>query len=327
MEFSPAVYEHAAALIGRSPWEVSRNGDLLAAAHAEAYLRYQHRPVVVGIDIYNLEAEAWGATVRQPDGNGIPAIGGTRCSTVSELTRLQLPDPSRDGRLPMVIEAGRSIQTRFPESDVRIPVSGPFSIASNILGFENLLSDVLTSPDETLTALLYLVDGQVTFCRKIREAGLEVSLFESAVAPPLLSPRLFRSLVLPPLTSFLRAAAALFGHPVPCIIGGNTVDILPSLMETGTGYVICPSETDQSAFMKAMEKYPGVTVRVNMDPGVFARGDPGKVRSEIDRVAGLARPRPGACVGTGVLPFETNPDIVLMARDYAASLNEEPRRG
>ena len=30
--------------------------------------------MVVGIDIYNLEAEAYGALVGTPEGNGIPAI-------------------------------------------------------------------------------------------------------------------------------------------------------------------------------------------------------------------------------------------------------------
>jgi len=56
--FSPSVYGHCALLIGRTPWDVSRDGELLYQAQAEAYRRYEHRPVVVGVDIYNLEAEA-----------------------------------------------------------------------------------------------------------------------------------------------------------------------------------------------------------------------------------------------------------------------------
>ena len=36
MELSPSVYEHAAAVIGRSPWEVSRDRELLFQAHAAA---------------------------------------------------------------------------------------------------------------------------------------------------------------------------------------------------------------------------------------------------------------------------------------------------
>ena len=51
VQFYPSVYEHAAGLIGKNPWEVSRNGQLLSKAHIEAFHLYRHRPVVVGIDI------------------------------------------------------------------------------------------------------------------------------------------------------------------------------------------------------------------------------------------------------------------------------------
>ena len=74
MELSPSVYEHAAAVIGRTPWEVSRDPELLFAAHAEAYRVYRQTPIMPGIDIYNLEAEAYGGVVENPGGFGIPAI-------------------------------------------------------------------------------------------------------------------------------------------------------------------------------------------------------------------------------------------------------------
>lgn len=41
MQFSPSVYEHAARVIDRSPWEVSRNADLLAQANIEAFRLYR----------------------------------------------------------------------------------------------------------------------------------------------------------------------------------------------------------------------------------------------------------------------------------------------
>ena len=74
MDFAPSVYEHCARLIDRSPWDVSRDPDLLFAAQAQAFRLYGHRPVVVGVDIYNLEAEAYGAMVAKPEGTGIPAV-------------------------------------------------------------------------------------------------------------------------------------------------------------------------------------------------------------------------------------------------------------
>ena len=72
--FSPSIYEHAARWAGRSPWDVSRDPELLFEGHRRAYLEYGHTPIVVGIDIYNLEAEAYGAEVAHPEGDGIPAI-------------------------------------------------------------------------------------------------------------------------------------------------------------------------------------------------------------------------------------------------------------
>jgi len=61
--FTPAVYEHAARFVGRTPAEVSGDAELLFQAHRGAYLEYRHQPIAVGIDIYNLEAEAYGDKV------------------------------------------------------------------------------------------------------------------------------------------------------------------------------------------------------------------------------------------------------------------------
>ena len=103
MELSPSVYEHAAAVIHRTPWEVSRDAELTYAAHAAAYRLYHQTPIMPGIDIYNLEAEAYGGVVRQPDGVGIPAISRPIFHSAAELSDVPPLDPTRDGRIPMAI--------------------------------------------------------------------------------------------------------------------------------------------------------------------------------------------------------------------------------
>ena len=50
-----------------------------SSAHRGAYLEYRHQPIAVGIDIYNLEAEAYGAKVELVEGDAIPAIYPARC--------------------------------------------------------------------------------------------------------------------------------------------------------------------------------------------------------------------------------------------------------
>ncbi|HUT93711.1 MAG TPA: uroporphyrinogen decarboxylase family protein [Thermoguttaceae bacterium] len=314
MDFSPSVYEHAAFLIGRTPWEVSRDADLLYEAHAEAYRRYQHSPIVVGIDIYNLEAEAYGGVIEKPHGVGIPAVARPILGSAGELCGLRPFDPQSAGRIPMVLEVARRLAAEFSDADVRVPLSGPFSIAASLVGFESLLCDVLTQPDEAAAGLMRLVDGQVDFCHAINQAGVDVAFFESAAAPPLLSPEMFRRVELPALRSTIDCAASVMGHPIPCIIGGDTTPILPRILETGTKYVICPIETDQRAFMREIWDRTDVRVRVNTSSEVMVRGTREAIGAEVDRIVELTAGRANVCLGTGALPYETPPENVLFVK-------------
>src|SRR5512140_1815105 len=117
IQFSPAIYEHAARFVGRSPWEVSRDADLLFEAHRRAWLEYRHTPIVVGIDIYNLEAEAYGAKVSAPGDGGIPAISHPLFASLDEARDVPPFDPARDGRIAMVLRVAQRLKKDLPEAD------------------------------------------------------------------------------------------------------------------------------------------------------------------------------------------------------------------
>jgi uroporphyrinogen decarboxylase len=315
--FSPSVYEHAAAMIGRSPWDTSRDPELLYAGHRAAYLEYRHSPIVVGIDIYNLEAEAYGSKVRVPGENGIPAIHEALFSNVDEAIGVQPFDPAVDGRIPMVIEVGRTLKADLSGADVRIPVAGPFSIAFNLLGIEKICTELALQPGRTAKFLMRIAENQRGFCEAIVDAGLDVAFFESAAAPPLVSPMLFREIELPALKRAIQVAESIVGHPVPCIMGGNTYPILESILSTGTGYVVCNVETDQEAFVqRTRSSYPDVKVRINMDPGIVACTEPDRICKEVDRIVELAADHPNCLMGTGCLPYETPPANIRLINEY-----------
>ncbi len=313
--FSISVYEHAARFLELSPWEVSRDRELIYQAHRAAYLRYNHFPVIVGIDIYNLEAEAYGCKISRPEGNGDPAVERPRFPSLDAALALQ-PFSPEAGRLPIMLEAGKRLAAEFPEADVRLPVSGPFSIATSLLGLEELMIGVALEPEKVRAFLFKLIPGQLVYCEAIKQAGLGLAFFESAATPPLLSPAQFARLALPALKQLLSRVAALFGHPVPCIIGGNTEPILDHIMETGTDFVICPAETDQTAFLRHMQRYPEVKVRVNLPPLLYTRGTKEEILAGVDRLLTLAAERPTLLLGTGAVPYETPPENLLLIRDY-----------
>lgn len=315
--FTPSVYEHAARMINRSPWDVSRDPDLLFAGHRAAFLEYRHTPVVVGIDIYNLETEAYGAQIQVPGGNGIPAIREPLFDSLDDALEIAPFDPKTDGRISMVIETGRRLAEQLPEADVRIPVAGPFSIAFNLRGISNLCEDVALRPLATAQFLMRLAENQEHFCRSIVEAGLDVAFFESAASPPILSPVQFHQIELPALRHVISVAEAQVGHPVPCIMGGNTYPILQDILMTGTGFVVCNVETDQKAFIdETTRTHPNVKIRVNMDPGIVACSCSNRIHREVDRILEITARNPNCLMGTGCLPYETPPENIRLIKQY-----------
>ena len=318
ISFSPSVYEHAAALLGMTPWEVSRDAELIRKAHSKAYQIYQHTPIVVGIDIYNIEAEAYGCRVERPAGNGIPAIIKGIFDSIKETQALNPFNPKTDGRIMAIIEAGKKIASDFPKADVKVPVSGPFSIAVSLRGMTGILEDIAYYPEEVFNFLMALVDNQIEFCKAVIGEGLDIAFFESAASPPLLSPRLFKEVELPALKKAMKGVEDVVMHPIPCIIGGDTEPILEDILSTGTGYIICPAstETNQVKFMQKLHQQSDVKVRINMNPKIVASGSKADIIDEVDRILDLAAGKQNVLLGTGAVPYETPIENILFIKNY-----------
>ena len=318
--FTPVVYEHAAHFVGRSPWAVSRDPELMFEGHRRAYLEYHHQVIAVGIDIYNLEAEAYGATIENTGEHGIPAVHEPLLKSLADAANLKPYDPERAGRIAMLLHVGQRLKKEFPEADVRIPVAGPFSIAFNLRGISDLCEDIITEPEDAAKMLMRLAENQADLCRAIAHAGLDVAFFESAAAPPILSPRHFHELELPALKRVLAVAAECIGHPVPCIMGGDTFPILDDILSTGTNYLVCNVETNQAAFVERIARtHPHLKLRVNLDPGVVACREPERIYRAIDRVLAITGGNTNCVMGTGAMPLETPPENIRLIRDYLAN--------
>jgi uroporphyrinogen-III decarboxylase len=161
-----------------------------------------------------------------------------------------------------------------------------------------------------------LVDGQLSFAQGVKDAGVDVTFFESAACPPMLSPKMFREIELPALKKILGGMAAILGRPVPCIIGGNTTPIVDAMLETGTSYLACPFETNQTSFLEKVKDRPDVQIRINCDLRIISSGTREEIRREADRVLALCRTRQNVCLGTGALPYEASVENVLYIMDY-----------
>ncbi len=308
MTFEPISYDHAARLIDRRPWDVSRNADLLVAAHEAAMRTYDYSGCIVGVDIYNVEIEAYGCEILEPEGYALPAAGRPPFDQVEDLLSVQL-DPIRDGRIPMLLDAATQIREQHPNVRVRIPIAGPFTIACHLLGMENTLCELAINPEPLSAALLHLADNQLKLARAALARDIGLSVFDSSVTPPLLSPDLFGKWVLPSLERLLQELPEDAARETQLIIGGDTLHILDAILSLSPSYIICPVETDQQEFMTAVVDHPDMVVRVNMAPSAFLPGQREAAKKETERVLKLAGVRQQTTIGS-LLPFDADPQVV-----------------
>jgi uroporphyrinogen decarboxylase len=321
--FVPAIYEHKAYLVGASPSRVCRDGELLYRSLQRELEVYDPDMLVVGVDVYNVEAEALGCPVRYfDDSNDVPAIAATALSGPQDLTRLHVPDPSKDGRMPMLLEVAASLQREYGAGMIiRGAVSGPFSIASELLGAENLLVACIEEPDFVRDLLAFTSEVTSVFGCAFARLGVEPIVFDSRATPKLCSPRLFRSLVVPAYRDCVIPALKKAGaHHIPLIIGGDTTPVLEDLIATGATQLLCDFQCDLAAFKRRCLE-ARVPFRANIDPRLLHRGPRKEIRAAAERILAEGKDQPGFLFGSGVVAFDCPPDHVLEMRLALESVN------
>ena len=308
MRLSPVIYEHAARCAGLSPWAASREASALADAHLAAWQIYRHNPVTVGIDLYNPEPEAWGAHVAEPPPGAVPVIDYHPFTDIASLTDLSPLDPARAGRLPLILAAARQVRAALPpEVAVTVPIQGPVSCAAGLLGLEALMVAALDDPAALEAGLLHLAAMLGPWVAALTAAGVGLTVFDSAAAPPMLSPRMFRRVAAKPLAALIADITRVAGRPPFLVVGGEIAPIVGDLAASGCGGMIIPAETDQARCLAALAERPDLLLRINLSVGAVVSGDESVFQAALTAGGALAATRPGSLLGTGVLPWDADP--------------------
>ena len=315
--FVPAVYEHKARLVGRSPSEVCRSSDLLLEALEKELEIYDPDALTVGIDVYNVEAEAAGCEVRyfgrDPD---VPAVAAPLLGGPGELGKLGRLDPARDGRMPLFVEtAARLRKDRGRDLVVRGALTGPFSLASAVAGSEGLLVATVEDPAFVRGLVAWAARTAVDLGTAYLERGVEPVLFDSKASPAAASPRVFREFVLPAYRDVVIPALGRAGAKgTPLIIGGDTTAILGDLIGTGAPQLLCDAGADLVAFLGRC-RAERRALRASVDARLVHSGPPEAIRAEARRILAAAEGQPGFLFGCGVVAYDCDPRNVIALRE------------
>ncbi|HYD84940.1 MAG TPA: uroporphyrinogen decarboxylase family protein [Opitutus sp.] len=316
--FLPAIYEHKAWFIGSTPSAISRDANLLTRAMLAEFEAIGPDALAIGVDVYNLEAEAVGCTVTFYDGadTSIPGIkpGNHIVHVGDDLSNARLPNPLKDGRMPVNLAAARAVRAAVGDNYwLRGAVSGPFSLAISLVGAEALFVASLDEPEWVHSVLAYAGRIIKEFSKAYIDAGVELIVFDSQASPELLSPAMYEEFVLPVTTEFTAWAATQGVRDVPLIIGGNTTPIAEIQTRTGANNLLCDFTADFDEW-SAICRSAGRSMRRNISPRLIETSTPDEIYAVARREVERGRDIPGFIMGTAVIPFGTPTENVLAVK-------------
>lgn len=319
LKFYPTIYEHSAALVGATPSEAAYDYELLVQGQIRAFELYSHDLITVGIDIYNVEAEALGLEVTRYENDTLPSIQGILLEDLKQVGDLKIPNPNRDGRMPMFLAASEEI-ARKTKAAVNGCITGPYTLAAILRGYENLILDFYTNPNELEELLEFTYRVCVEYGKEYIDMGLGLSVNESWIAPPLLNPEMYRNHV---KNLHKKMIAELKEHGVKSIgliCGGNTQEIAEDLVDTGTSLIMADHMTDHEMIKEICRKN-NVVLRASINAALVEEGNEQKLRAASKKVIEMCSDYDKFVFGCGIVSYDTPPENVLMLKQIVHELS------
>ena len=316
--FLPAIYEHKGFFIDETPSCLSRDAKLLTTSILKEYELLNADALTIGVDVYNLEAEAAGCEVTfyEGDDTSIPGISPNAhvVKVGEDLSSRKIPNPSTDGRMPVNIEtAGQVVNELGGEVWIRGAASGPFSLAVSMVGAESLFLATIDDPDFVHSLLKHCVEIIKTFGKAYIDVGADVIIFDSQASADLLPPDMYEGFILPRMQELVSYFKEQGVRDVPLIIGGETTPLIDMLIASGANNLLCDFTSDWSLWRdKCREKK--VAVRRNISSSFIQTNSPEDIYQVAQQCIQESEGYPGYIMGTAVIPYGTPTENLLAIR-------------
>ncbi len=305
----PSMGEHAALVIGVKVSEYHLSSELMARAQIAAYRTYGHDGVGVGPGHQGV-AEAAGSRLGFPD-YGTPYVLDYAVKEHADLSRLSIPDPHRDGRLPLFLETIEMLIEKVGgESPVSLTLGGPLSTASSLRGTEPLMRDLYNDPEFAHRLLDFSVEATLPFVREVAKLGAGIGIVDPVSSGSLISAGQFRQFAFP-YTKRLIDEIRKVTKPPSLHICGNTSKIWNEMVETGAGSLSLDNVIDLEAAKRTVGNR--VMISGNVRPSeTMLFGTPATVEANVKECLRKAHDSPkGYILALGcALPIRTPPENI-----------------
>jgi len=313
------ISDHAARVIGVTVGEYNNSAQLLARGQIAAWRRYGADNVNTGPGLTGI-AEAIGSRIAFPDST--PYVAENVVKEEKDLDLLKVPDPEKDGRLPLFLEAASIVLREIgDEVGLSMTTSGPFTTAASIRGTDRFLRDLHKNPEFAHRLLRLATDSIIRFSAAAIGVGARIGLADPTASGTMISPKQFREFALPYLTEVTAALTAIAGVAPSLHICGNTAKIWPEMADTGVSVLSLDDAVDLAAAKELVGHRVALLGNVRPTAAMYL-GTPDDVRANALEclLKGWDNPK-GYILGLGCgLPIDTPPEnihaLVAAAREY-----------
>jgi uroporphyrinogen decarboxylase len=314
------ISDHAARVIGVTVGEYNNSAALLAKGQIAAWRLYGADNVNTGPGLTGI-AEAIGSKIAFPDST--PYVAENPVKEERDLDRLKVPDPEKDGRLPLFLEAASIVLKEVGDQvGLAMTISGPFTTAAALRGTERFLRDLHKNPQFAHRLLWLATDSIIRFAKAATDVGARIGLADPTASGTMISPKQFREFALPYLKVVTTEITTLTGGAAPSLhICGNTTKIWSEMADTGVSVLSLDDAVDL-AEAKALVG-DRVALLGNVRPtATMYLGTPDDVRANALECLSKGWDNPkGYILGLGCgLPIDTKPEnihaLVNAAREF-----------
>jgi MtaA/CmuA family methyltransferase len=276
--------------------------DAHAKAHAAVTMwRTYSTDAVFYVGDVVVEAEALGVPTEYSD-KEMPSAGGAIVTCLEDIERLATPNLlSPSSRTAVNIECVRILAEQFGgRLPILAQVTGPFTTAGALLGYENICRLVVTDPELVERVLERVLPVILEFAAAQCEAGGDVLWVGEPVAA-LLSPRMFDRFCLP----YLKALLGDRDEMSMLHICGDTTAHISRLVATGAQGLSLDTAVDFAAVVSEIPE--DIVLIGNIDPvGIMRDGSPDDVLRASNALLEALKDRPNFALSTGCsTPMDT----------------------
>jgi MtaA/CmuA family methyltransferase len=300
----------AAEAFGRPFTETFRDGELLAQSMLDAWREFGHDMILLENGT-GCNAEACGAEVSYRD-DAAPVADEPLISSLDQVEGLVVPDPETTFPQSEILKATRILSREIGDEAwiVARADQGPFDLAAQLFGIENLMLAMAMGEDEGVDALLsYCREVTTRYALALLDAGgRSTSIGEPVSGPGLISPAAYRRYAMPQQRRLVDDVKA-HGGIVANHICGDTIPIFEDFLDTGAQILEIDHVTD---WREAKELARGrVCLLGTLDTNTITLGTPGEVDDEVREAIAILAPDSGFILGPGcALGPETAPDNI-----------------